>query len=124
MDQEEILYVKDLLGINGNVLDYESFSRKYNITENFLTFYGVLQSIPKEWKDILNLNEVQVNPQTKINQLKLVPKVPKFIYHELITYKMENPKRCLNKWNNALKTSITMYEWLIFFQYTLHIQND
>jgi len=98
-------------------LTYEIFSQKYNIVENFLTFNGILQSIPKEWTKILQTNEATDTVQRQINHLKMVKKVPKFIYNEMIQYKIEHPQKCLSKWNKMLNINITLNEWYKYFQY-------
>ena len=51
---KEIKYVSDLIDDEGCLSAWEVISEKFDLSANaFLTWYGVIQSIPTEWKNII-----------------------------------------------------------------------
>ena len=49
--------ISDLMGLDGNFISLNLLSSKFDLTVNeFLPWYGVIQSIPANWKIILNRN--------------------------------------------------------------------
>jgi len=45
-----VLQIKHQLNTKGGFLSYENFVQKYKLKCNFLEYYSILSSIPKEWK--------------------------------------------------------------------------
>ena len=55
LNSKGVKTVYDLLNTEGKLCSWEEFSEKYNISAvNFLSWYGILSSIPREWKNIIN----------------------------------------------------------------------
>ena len=51
---KEIKYVSDLIDDEGCLSAWEVISEQFNLSANaFLTWYGVIQSIPTEWKNVI-----------------------------------------------------------------------
>ena len=49
--------ISDLTGLDGNFISWDLLSSKFDLTVNeFLPWYGVIQSIPVNWKIILKRN--------------------------------------------------------------------
>ena len=46
--------VKDILNENGSFMSYQDMCRKYGNCIDFVSYYGILQSVPYKWKLILN----------------------------------------------------------------------
>ena len=43
-------YIQDILNENGKFLTFEEFNRRYNMSVNFLNFFQILASIPRNLK--------------------------------------------------------------------------
>ena len=57
---KEIKYVSDLIDDEGCLSAWEVKSEKYDLSASaFLTWYGVIQSIPIEWKNIIEMRTSQ-----------------------------------------------------------------
>ena len=48
------IFNNDLIDQNGNFLIYETFQRNFKIIVNPFGFYGVIHSIPRNWKIIIH----------------------------------------------------------------------
>ena len=44
-----IVYVDDMLTNTGQLLGYYDFNKTYHIAINFVDFYGMTHSIPRDW---------------------------------------------------------------------------
>ena len=60
MYDEEIIHVKDILSPNGKFLSYNDILGK-RVKINFLDYYSLLRTIPKNWLDKINDNVRQKN---------------------------------------------------------------
>ena len=61
--------ISDLTGSDGNFISWDLLSSKFDLTVNeFLPWYGVIQSIPANWKIILNRNTPE--QQSNIDKIK------------------------------------------------------
>jgi hypothetical protein len=120
-----IFYVRDLMNKNGKFMSFQNFCKKFDLQEHFVTFYGVTQSIPKEWKGIVELDDTLVKPkQNKILKLQTINKVPKAVYIEMMEVKEHKPVKSLEKWNKLLSTNIPMSKWLNYFQYIYQVTDS
>ena len=48
-----IVRIKDLMDTGDSLFSYQGFKRKYGLEMPFLEFYGIVNSIPKQWKRML-----------------------------------------------------------------------
>ena len=61
--------ISDLTGLDGNLISWDLLSSKYDLTVNeFLPWYGVIQSIPANWKIILKRNTPE--QQSNLDKIK------------------------------------------------------
>ena len=61
--------ISNLTGLDGNFISWDLLSSKFDLTVNeFLPWYGVIQSIPANWKIILNRNTPE--QQSSIDKIK------------------------------------------------------
>jgi len=56
---DKICILKDLLDSNLDFLTYEEFKLRYQLRTNFLTYYGLINAIPQEYKRALKRTGVQ-----------------------------------------------------------------
>ena len=57
LESKGILMVVDLIDYDGKFISWEKLSRKFNLSAvDFLEWYGILNSIPKEWKNRVKEN--------------------------------------------------------------------
>ena len=49
-EQKGILYINDILTNTGNLYGYEEFTVFYNVNINFLDFYSLMHSVPRNWR--------------------------------------------------------------------------
>jgi hypothetical protein len=63
----------------------EGFSNKYNLNVNFIDFHGLINTVPREWRQtILNLIPFEEVNDKYINLLKSIEKPTKYFYRILI----------------------------------------
>ena len=46
-----VFFVNDLLDENGEFMNFQKFKDTFNIRTNFLQFWGIIQMIPKSWRN-------------------------------------------------------------------------
>ena len=64
LSEKGVNSISDLTGLEGNFPSWDSLSSQFDLTVNeFLSWYGVIQSIPAKWKIILKRN----TPEQKKN---------------------------------------------------------
>ena len=56
---------------NLSCLSFDSFHRKFNLKCTFLQYFGLLAAIPRQWKDLLNLQDSQETPTSQLTIDKL-----------------------------------------------------
>ena len=123
--------LKDLLDQNLDFLTYEEFKLRYQLQTNFLTYYGLINAIPQQYKKAIKRTGVQQEHLTQPwENLKVL--TTKAIHRRFVKHMFEEPttKRRLiadrlppdqiSKYFN-LAFSITIEMKLTMFQYkTLH----
>jgi hypothetical protein len=48
--ENNIIRVEDLLDNNGNFLSFNQFSEQFQLTTPFTLYFGLIRSIPTQWK--------------------------------------------------------------------------
>ena len=139
--QKGIKYLYQLCDATGRLLSYVEFSTKYNMSVNFIKYFGLLSAIPSSWKTILNNGgpnidlELHVNNNVckKVGVPEGATKLCKIFYNNMLK-NVENPiVTLLNRWatyfpemteQNLLNSFTNIYEItacckLQYFQYKL-----
>ena len=52
-------------------LSFDSFQRKFNLKYTFFQYFGLLAAIPRQWKDLLNVQGSQETPTSQLTIDKL-----------------------------------------------------
>ena len=61
-----------LMNVSENsFLSFDSFQRKFNLKCTFLQYFGLLAAIPRQWKDLLNVQGSQETPTSQLTIDKL-----------------------------------------------------
>ena len=55
-------------------LPFDSFQRKFNLKCTFLQYFGLLAAIPRQWKDLSNVQDSQETPTSQLTIDKLTCK--------------------------------------------------
>ena len=97
---------------NNTFYSREELQSKYNISINFLTYYGLLHAVPHEYKIKLNID---TTVKTNINRLLATEKVPKFVYKELIKIKTKFPEKSYQWHQETLDINISRDFFLSIF---------
>ena len=126
-----IYTLKDLLDHNLDFLSFEEFKLRYQMETNFLTYYGVINAIPQEYKKAIRQTGVQQEHHTQpCENLKVL--TTKAIHRSFVKYVFEEPTSKHRLISNGLTPdqiskyfnlafSITKETKLTMFQYkTLH----
>ena len=108
----DIIYVKDLLDENNTFYTLEELQVKYNISINFLSYYGLLHAIPKEFKEKLHSSRTA---QINISRLLATEKVPKFVYKELIKNKTHFPEKSYQWHQETLNINMSREHFISIF---------
>ena len=116
-----IFFINDLIDHNGNFLNHETFQRNFNITVNPIEFYGVIHSIPRNWKIIIDgyakLNTIR---NTNLDEIRTCQKVSKTFYHKFLDKIAKPPTVALSKWEGKLNITKTKEEWEKCFLLPFH----
>lgn len=118
-----IISINDLLNNEGKLLKYKEFTERYNIQFNSLQYMGIIDAIPKQWRQILNRCNFPTNlinnteePHIAINdQSKNITQVTsREIYFKLLKEQETRPN-CINAWNIRLNTNLNTEDWSKIF---------
>ena len=110
----QIYYISDLLNEHG-FMDFNSLKIKYpHLNINFVTYYGLLDAIPRQWKLIM-LNEITLPflpVHTFVETFLRTPQpVSKLVYSHIHTTFSEQPKDTWAKWHNIVGRQFEEKEW-------------
>ncbi len=108
--------IKDLLKQDNSFLSFAEFKNKYDVNCDFLTYYGLLEAIPKVWKTILKNNEPVRVTDSNVLKLCKAKKASKITYIELIKNVSEFPSTPTNKWEEKLNIRFPIPKWQKLFQ--------
>lgn len=125
--KKDIFFIADLLE-NNQFMSYETFSHKYNININFIEYFGVINAIPRNWKEIVvNTNDIEdipIIPHKLINYLNTHDKVTKYFYHIMIRPLSEKPINSQRKWQDLLNTDISDKSWELIYLLPREVTDD
>ena len=77
----------------------EGFNNKYNLNVNFIDFLGLINAVPRGWRQtILNSIPFEEVNNKYINLLKSIENPTKYFYRILIAKIAEKPLKSQNKW--------------------------
>ena len=77
----------------------EEFNNKSNLNVNFIDVYGLINAVPREWRQtILNSTPFEEVNNKYINLLKSMEKPTTYFYRILIEKIAEKPLKSQNKW--------------------------
>ncbi len=102
-----INFVNDLISEDGTFLSYDAFIIKYNIDIDFLNYAGLLDAIPREWKEHI------IDYETKLEEINhfWISKIKNNIKYNKLAYQLisekfrERPEKVEQKWKNILNIS-------------------
>jgi hypothetical protein len=83
----------------------------YNVNINFVEYYGIISTIPDNWKQIIldeNIKLARICNEI-VDKIKAENKPCKYFYKLCIQRVQQEPINCHRKWENDLETSIE--EW-------------
>jgi hypothetical protein len=94
-----ILKINDILNINGHFLDHEEIASKYNIKCNFLNILQIRQSLPLEWRSVLqNSTTCTIYDECFLNINNTIVPISKWstkmIYWKFISNRRKTPTGC------------------------------
>ena len=97
-------------------MSQQEIAHKLGFNPMFITYIGLLQAIPKEWRRKLATNNIYEAGEEELEDYKLIDKLldnqkpTKFIYNNLVTKKAIKPITTINKWKRDLITDLTVEE--------------
>lgn len=100
--------MQDLLDNKNQLYKFEDFVKKYNIDTNFLEYFSVTQSLPKNWKYFF----VEDDHQEYKHLISSSSFTCKDIYWELIKGVYEIPEKYAKYWERELEIYIDEIEWV------------
>ena len=91
---------------------YDRFLIKNSLTSsviNYLDYYAIINSIPKEWKRLANLKG-ETNDKLLVDKLFTMTKISKFVYDLLVTRRgIKSTAR--TRWENKMQIEIIEDKW-------------
>ena len=110
---------------DGGFMTLEGFNNKYNLNVNFIDFHGLINAVPREWRQtILNSTPFEEVNNKYINLLKSMEKPTKYFYRILIEKIAEKPLKSQNKWKLFLRKEVSEEEWENEYSSTFYLLND
>jgi hypothetical protein len=105
--RKDILYIKDIVDNEGNILDHIAINTKYNSSLTFLDSLKIRLTIPHDWKDMLK-DKIPENKENdlmylKLNNLKTLK--TKYLYSLLLEkeHDLESPVNAHLYWQDRYK---------------------
>ena len=103
----------------------EGFNNKYNFNVNFIDAHGLINTVPREWRQtILNLIPFGEVNDKYINLLKSLEKPTTYFYRILIEKITEKTLKSQNKWELFLGKEVSEEEWENVYSSTFYLLND
>lgn len=99
--------VGDLLNQNNQLMTFEQFITKYKINTNFVTYYGITQAIPQEWKNTLTNVHVEEDDISNVQHLMKLGKICKSTYPKFLDFAIDTEckLKSLARWEEILQCS-------------------
>ena len=115
--QHGLVYVNDLLDINGNLLTNNQFQTNFTIHINYLDYQGLLSSIPKEWKDNISVHNVGKLKEVNVdmNWVSSYQHVCKKVY-SILNDQVEVNEQCHQIWDNICRAETIPDTWKTRYQ--------
>lgn len=96
---------------DGGFMTLEGFNNKYNLNVNFIDFHGLINTVPREWRQtILNSTPFEEVNNKYINLLKSMEKPTKYFYRILIEKIAEKTLKSQTKWKLFLGKEVSEEE--------------
>ena len=118
MISKGVIYINDIVDNNGLIYGYEEFCEKFEVNLNFMDFYSLTHSIPREWKIIIGYKSSKLTSEKLIQKcLSTICKkksVCQEVYWSFVNSK-ESPDKYLNRWNNRLSIQLHSSVWQELF---------
>jgi hypothetical protein len=92
-----VVYIKDLLDQQGNLLSYRELTNKYGIHISSYNYMCLIDAIPRQWKFLLKNNEdIMIEPRrgTVFMDLKPTPKPLNIVKGKEIYWMFNNSRQC------------------------------
>ncbi len=114
--EKGVCRIKDLMKNGDLFLSYVEFKNKYDISCDYLSYYGLIQAVPKPWKTILRGQNLLKNNENKLVTICNTKKATKATYTNLIDEVCEFPHSPVNKWEEELNNYFPIAHWQSLFQ--------
>ena len=94
-------------------MNYHVFTRKYDLNISYISYAGILSSIPRDWKRIIKDYGKRVDAITNknIDQITTLEKPSKSFYKKIISKKPFCNNKSHLKWQNDLHSEIDATRW-------------
>ena len=118
--ERNIKYIKDLL-IDYKFMSHAQFQACYNLNVNFVTYYGLLSSIPCQWKRFIKLNEHpgadnNMTEDNNVLDIMRTQKVCRYVYPKIICNVVLKPEKPKLFWSTTFDHVISGAEWSDHFK--------
>ena len=129
-----IVYIQDIVNDEGNFLSQTDISNIYNIKCNFLNAMQIRQSIPSNWRTVIQVNNVKRIPDDERNTPFLFIHNKKHMLENthtntlywIFVEKKKRPPACIKRWTeNYPNLNFSEEEcWKNIFTHSFHISRD
>ena len=120
-----VFFINDLMERDDGFMTLEGFNNKYNLNVNFIDFLGLINAVPREWRQtILNSTPFEEVNNKYINLLKSIEKPTTYFYRILIEKIAEKTLKSQNKWTLFLGKEVSEEEWENVYSSTFYLLND
>ncbi len=102
-----IIYINDIVSVNGGFLLHKDFMKQYGVKINFLDYHSIIHSMPVSWRKEVQKTKKLENVVNEVLQTTLgKEKVCKYVYDEIIKTRTGMNKKA-EKWSCKLEKEVS-----------------
>ena len=113
-EAEGLIYFNDLFDANGNLYGYENFVNSFAVNINFVDFYSLMHSIPRNYR---TLDKIEIPHDYCCEPLGVIlktSKVCKNTYQTMVS-KLGFQRMHTEKWNITFRKVISIFDWEYYY---------
>ena len=109
-----LIYINDLFDEGGTLYGFEDFTHTFDININFVEFYGLMHSIPRNYRILGKIDLPPNHCSEPLEAILRTPNVCKNTYQTMIS-KVEFQRAHIKKWDAIFGKEITKLDWEYYY---------
>ena len=113
-EAEGLIYFNDLFDANGNLYGYENFVNSFAVNINFVDFYSLMHSIPRNYRTLDKIEIPHDYCCEPLGVILITSKVCKNTYQTMVS-KLDFQRMHTEKWNITFRKVISNFDWEYYY---------